>query len=111
MNCCLRLTIKVYKIGFWVYRWIFPYEYNPVPIHHVSASSLPWLFVGIELNNGKIIDKTDEAQQLVDNNVPVNPTTISKDVNIDEVKRYFYLNTMTLKEEEIPANGITINDS
>jgi hypothetical protein len=108
MDCCLRLTIKLYSTGFWIYRFFFPYKYEPVA-NHVSASKLPWLFVGIETYDGNIIDKTEEAQRLVDQNIIISPTTIIDDIH--NVKRCFYLDSTTLKEEEIPAEGITINDS
>lgn len=110
MNCCTRLTIRVYKFGFWVYRKLFPTFYDPIPIQF-SAAKMPWLFVGIELTNGKLLDRTQEAQFLVSNNIPVTPSTLDIAVDKQLVKRYFYLDAVTLKEEEIPAEGITINDS
>lgn len=102
--------MKLYKVGFWVYRWVFPHEYTPI-VKHISQSELPWLFVGIELTNGKIIDKTDEAFDLINKGLPVTPTTININIDLDQIKRCFYLDAATLKEEEIPAEGITINDS
>jgi len=110
MSCCTRLAIQVYKIGFWVYRCMFPVTYAPISTQ-ISASKLPWLFVGIELKDGKILDKTQEAQYLVNHDIPVTPFTIDMSVDKQLVKRYFYLDAVTLKEEEIPTEGITINDS
>lgn len=100
----------MYKVGFWVYRLIFPKSYEPVR-NHISASKLPWLFIGIEMNDGTIIDKTEEAQSLVNSNIIVAPYTIDMDYDKQQAKRYFYLDSETLKEEEIPADGIIINDS
>ena len=110
MNCCARITIQLYRTGFWLYRQFFPAKYEEVPIQK-SISKLPWMFVGIELNDGTILDRTQQANVLANTNIPVSPYNI--DVSIDEqyVKRYFYLDSVTLKEEEIPAEGITINDS
>lgn len=110
MNCCTRLTIRVYRLGFWVYRKLFPTLYAPIPLK-VSASKMPWLFVGIELKDGKLLDRTQEANYLVNHNIPVTPYTLDISVNRELVKRYFYLDAITLKEEEIPAEGITIDDS
>lgn len=84
--------------------------YEPVSVKH-SASKMPWLFVGIELTDGKLLDRTQEAQYLVNHDIPVTPYTLDISVDKQLVKRYFYLDAVTLKEEEIPAEGITINDS
>lgn len=63
------------------------------------------------MTNGSIIDKTEEAQKMVDENISITPYLLGADIDRTQIKRYFYLDSITLKEEEIPANGITINDS
>lgn len=110
MNCCLRLAILAYKFTYRVYKWFYPTVYEKVP-SHVSAAKLPWMFVGVELTDGTILDKTEDAQKLVDGDYPISPLTILAGIDETTVKRCFYLDAETLKEEEIPANGITINDS
>jgi hypothetical protein len=110
MDCCARITIQIYRTGFWLYRKLFPVEYQHVPIKK-SVSKLPWMFVGIELKDGTLLDRTEEANYLAKKDVVVTRDNI--DISIDSrlIKRYFYLDSVTLKEEEIPAEGITINDS
>ena len=100
-RCCFRCKRRIVKyLG-----------YEEVHAHHrISQTNLPWLFVGIELMSGKIIDKTEEAQSLVDVGITITPTTISKDVNVDDVKRYFYLDSVTLNEQEIPPEGLVIRE-
>lgn len=111
MNWCLWVTIQFYKFGIQIYRFFDPPVYEPVSANHISASCLPWLFVGIELKNGDILDKTEEAQSLVDKGFPITPTTISVGVDETLMKRCFYLDAKTLKEQEIPTEGITRHDS
>jgi CO dehydrogenase/acetyl-CoA synthase epsilon subunit len=110
MDCCTRVTIEIYRVGFWLYKKLFPTDYTNIPTK-ISVSRLPWLFVGIELNDGDLLDRTSEATRLVEHGVLVTPYTLDSFVDRDTVKRYFYLDAITLKEEEIPAEGITINDS
>lgn len=111
MNWCLWVTVQFYKLGLRVYRLLDPPVYQSVSTNHISASCLPWLFIGIELTNGDILDKTEEAQSLVDRGFPVTPLTVSMGVDETLMKRCFYLDAKTLKEQEIPAEGIIRNDS
>ncbi len=110
MNCCTRITFWLIKKGFDIYDWFTSYKYEPVS-KHVSAVKLPWLFVGLELESGEIVDRTNHAQHLVESGIIVTRNTISTPIEPQLIRRYFYLDMKTLKEEEIPAEGITINDS
>lgn len=110
MNCCARITIQLYRTGFWLYRKLFPVDYVQEPVQK-SISKLPWMFVGIELNDGTLLDRTHNANFLTTKDIPVTPYNLDTSVDRYRVKRYFYLDAVTLKEEEIPAEGITINDS
>jgi hypothetical protein len=107
MNCCIRLTLWAVQQGFQIYDWLFPQPYQKVP-HRVSAAKLPWLFVGVELVDGTILDKTKHVESLVDTGIPVTPRTVSSSIDPQLIKRCFYLNEKTLNEDEIPADGITI---
>lgn len=110
MNYCRRLTFLVIQTGYDIYDWVTLPKYKPVS-NHISASKLPWLFVGIELKDGEIIDRTVDAQFFADTGIPITPMSINPSIYPHLIKRYFYLDSKTLKEEEIPAEGITINDS
>lgn len=94
-----------------MYDWMFPKVYSPIPQHRISASKLPWLFVGIELDDGTILDKTSHVQDLIDSHIPLTRTNVCMFVDSQIIKRCFYLDEKTLKEEEFPTEGITINDS
>ena len=107
----MRLTFIVFRLGVQVYDWMFPMKYTPISKNHISAAKLPWLFVGIELIDGSLIDKTSHVQYLIDAGIPLTLKNISMSIDFQTVKRCFYLDEKTLKEEEIPAEGITINDS
>jgi hypothetical protein len=107
MNCCLRITFWIVRQGFNIYDWMFSQKYEKVS-NHVSASKLPWLFIGVELHDGTLLDKTVHAQYLVDSGIPVTPRTVCSSIDQQVIKRCFYLDAKTLKEEEIPAEGITI---
>lgn len=111
MDCCLWVTVQLYKVGIRVYRFFVPPVYEEASPLHISASRLPWLFIGIELDDGTVLDRTSEAQRLVDRGFPVTPLTISIGIDETRMKRCFYLDSKTLKEQEIPAEGITRNDS
>ena len=106
----MRLTLWVFRKGFDIYDWIFSQKYEKVSTH-VSAANLPWLFVGVELLDGTLLDKTKHVQFLVDSGIPVTPRTVCSSIDKCQIKRCFYLDAKTLKEEEIPADGIIINDS
>jgi hypothetical protein len=107
----MRMTLMVARMGIELYDWIFQMKYTQVPVHRISASKLPWLFVGVELFDGTIVDKTSHAQLLVDMNITVTRSMICMGTPSQQIKRCFYLCEKTLKEEEIPTEGITINDS
>lgn len=110
MNCCTRVSFLVFKLGIQIYDWMFRKKYIPIPKHRISASKLPWLFVGIELTDGNVLDKTAHVQDLMDSGVQLTVTNICMFVEPRTIKRCFYLDEKTLKEEEIPTEGITIND-
>lgn len=106
MNCCFRTTLWIVRKGYEFYDWMFSQKYEKVNTH-VSAAKLPWLFVGVELHDGILLDKTKHVQYLVDSGIPVTPRTVCSSIDPQLVKRCFYLDEKTLKEEEIPAHGIT----
>jgi hypothetical protein len=113
MNLCIRCTLAVYRVGFACLRFLnklITNEVKEVPVmrNHVTP---PWLWIGIELYDGTIIDRTEEVQNLLDRGFPVTLESIDDSVNVENVKRYFYLDTKTLNEEEFPPEGLLINDT
>ena len=109
MNCCKRITFWFIQKGYDIYDWVTVKKYQPIS-NHISSAKLPWLFVGVELVDGEIIDRTTHTKCLVNFNCPITPQSVSESIHPHLIKRCFYLDSKTLKEEEIPAEGITIND-
>jgi len=107
MNCCVRATFWIIQKGFDIYDLVFSQKYEKVS-NHISPAKLPWLFVGIELADGTLLDKTTHVQYLVDSGIPVTRRTVCSSIDEQGIKRCFYLDSKTLKEEEITAHGITI---
>lgn len=103
----MRVTLWVIRKGYGLYDWMFAEKYEKVKTH-ISAAKLPWLFVGVELLDGTLLDKTTHVQYLVDSGFPVTPRTVCSSIDPQLIKRCFYLDEKTLKEEEIPADGLTI---
>jgi hypothetical protein len=113
MNLCIKVTLSIYRVGFNIFRFVTglfssPIEEQPVMRNHITP---PWLWIGMELNDGTIVDKTEEIQHLLDNGFRINLESIDENINISNVKRYFYLDAKTLNEEEFPPEGLVINDT
>lgn len=106
----MRITVQLYRIGFQLYRLVYPATHNLQQIRG-SDLTLPWLFIGVELSNGDVIDKSDVAKYLLKNNIPITPEALDDSIYPYSVKRYFYLDATTLNEEEISPGGLVINDS
>lgn len=111
-NCFQR----VHNIVFWCrrkYAELFHVEDITVTTHvFVSPSHLPWLWIGAELEDGKIISITEDVNDEVQYGDRVNEDYLVDLTRLFNVKRWLYLNPQTLKEEEIPLEGLLIeNDS
>ena len=111
MSTCLNCFYKVYKVFFWCkrkYQQVFDEEL--VNIHEfVSPSHLPWLWIGAELNDGQIISITEDVNEEVQYGDRVNEDYLVDLTRLFNVKRWLYLHPETLKEEEIPLEGLLIH--
>ena len=113
MSCCYRII----RLIFWVYKTcerIFEGEpsHQPVPKNSVPVSQLPWLWIGAELQNDKIITFTERINEQVEYGDVITHEYLEQVTHTFPVKRWLYLDPKTLREEEIPPEGLTIpNDT
>lgn len=113
MNLCVKVSLTIYRFGFSIFRFVnglFSEQIKEQPVmrNHITP---PWLWIGMELHTGEIIDRTEEIQQLIDQGFPITFESINEDIDDERVKRYFYLDAKTLNEEEFPPEGLVINDT
>ena len=77
---------------------------------YISSSSLPWLWVGAELETGEIVTVTEYLNNEVRYGDRVNEDYLVDVTRIFNAKRWLYLDHQTLKEEEIPLSGLVIGN-
>jgi len=76
----------------------------------VSSSHLPWLWIGVETTSGKIITVTEVVESAVEYRDRITVEFLENLTGIQNAKRWSYLDSKTLKEEEIPTEGLIIED-
>ena len=99
MNC-LFCIIRLYNRIF----------YKRIPKQKISISNLPWLWIGAELNNGKIETITELVNSIIEYDDTITPLFLKELTQFKNVKRWLYLDSTTLNEEEFPAEGLVIKD-
>ncbi len=103
--CCMQCL-------FCCVRWYSRFFYKQVPkqLKKVSASHLPWMWIGVETAEGKIVSLTEIVDPAVEYGDVVTPAFLKTISGIQTAKRWIYLDPKTLKEEEIPTDGLIIQD-
>lgn len=97
MFCCVRLYSRIF--------------YSKLPSKKkVSSSHLPWMWVGVELTDGTIKTLTEIVDTSIEYGDCVTPQFLKTLSGIQDANRWIYLDSKTLKEEEIPADGLIIED-
>ena len=96
--CCIRLINKLF------------YKEAPKRIAKVDPHALPWMWIGAELTNGKILTLTEVVNSSVEYYDNVSPVFLNNLVGIPNVSRWLYLDAKTFKEQEIPTEGLVIED-
>ncbi len=94
--CCIRLYNRLF--------------YTKLPTKKVSSSHLPWLWIGVETEQGKIITLTEIVDSSIEYGDVVSPYFLESLTGIQNAKRWSYLNSKTFREEEIPTEGLVIED-
>jgi hypothetical protein len=112
MDTILNCFNRVYGVFFWCKRkYIEIYgkdEEDTQPF--ISPSHLPWLWIGAELDDGRVISITEDVNEEVRYGDRVNEDYLVDITRLFNVKRWLYLNPETLKEEEIPLEGLVIEN-
>ena len=97
MFCCVRLYNRLF--------------YSKLPTKKkVSSSHLPWLWIGVETTNGNILTLTEIVDSAIECGDTVSPQFLEVLSGVRNAKRWIYLDSKTLKEDEIPADGLIIGD-
>jgi hypothetical protein len=112
MNMILNCFYRTYGLFFWCKRkYIEVFEVDTDDQHvFVSPTHLPWLWIGAELEDGKILSITEDVNDEVRYGDRVNEDYLVDVTRLFNVKRWLYLDPQTLKEEEIPLEGLVIEN-
>lgn len=94
--CCVRLYNRLF--------------YKKLPKQKISTSDLPWLWIGVELTNDKIETITELVNSNVDYGDIITTMFLQELTQLQNVKRWLYLDSTTLNEEEFPTEGLVIKD-
>ena len=111
MNIFVNFCYKAYHALFWCRRkYAMLFEEEPVIEERVSVQDLPWLWIGAELDNNIVTTVTDQINDEVQYGDRVNEDYLVDVTRIFNAKRWLYLDSQTLKEEEIPLSGLVIGN-
>jgi hypothetical protein len=102
--CCMQCMFCLVRL----YNRIF-YEKLPSK-KKISASHLPWMWIGVETESGKIITLTEMLESSIEYGDCITPKFLKAFTGIQDAKRWIYLDSKTFKEEEIPTVGLIIED-
>jgi hypothetical protein len=94
-------------------RWYGKLFYTQIPTDRkISVSNLPWVWIGAETLSGTIISSTELVNASIEYGDCITVQFLEMLTQEKNIKRWFYLDSKTFKEEEIPAEGLIIeNDS
>lgn len=113
MSCCYRIVYWGYRMFFYVSK-IFQSSTIETRVNYnlVHPSKTPWLWIGAEMPDGKIITVTDTVNKYIEYDDVVNSTYLEAVTKIDTATRWLYLDSKSLVEQEFPPDGLVIkNDS
>lgn len=97
MLCCVRLYSRFF--------------YTKLPTKkNVSSSHLPWMWIGAETAGGTILTLTEIVDSTVEYGDCVTPAFLESLTDVQNAKRWIYLDSKTFREEEIPTVGLLIED-
>jgi hypothetical protein len=113
MNCCYRAVYWIYVLGFYCSRFFV----NPadrqkeIKYNSVHPSKAPWLWIGAEMKDGKIVTVTDMLNKYIEYDDVVDIPYLEVATGLKEgVSRWLYLDSKTLNEQEFPPQGLVIKD-
>jgi len=114
MKCCCRCLYWTYRALFCCSRlFINPRIDTRKKYNSIHPSKAPWLWIGAEMANGKIVTVTDKVNSYIEYDDIVDTKYLQTVTDIkDGVSRWIYLDSKTLNEQEFPPEGLIIkNDS
>ena len=113
MDIILNCFNRTYGFLFWCrrkYTKLFDADEVVVTYEFISPSHLPWLWIGAQLEDGQIISVTEDVNEEVKYGDCVNEDYLVDVTRLFNVNRWLYLDPQTLKEEEIPLEGLLIEN-
>ena len=114
MNCCCGCLYWTYRALFCCSRlFIKPKIQNRKKYNSIHPSKTPWLWIGAEMSNGKIVTVTDIVNKHIEYSDVIDKKYLETVTDIkNDVSRWMYLDSKTLNEQEFPPEGLIIkNDS
>lgn len=112
MNCCYRAIYWAYMVGFYCSRFFVNSSERQTPKYNsVNPSKMPWLWIGVETKDKKIVTVTDTVNKYIEYNDVVDIPYLEIATGMKEnVIRWLYLDSKTLNEQEFPPEGLVIKD-
>lgn len=98
---CIYCCVRLYNRFFYT---------QPKLKKQVSSSHLPWMWIGAQLPDGSMKTLTELVDISVEYGDCVTSEFLEAITEIDNAVRWVYLDSKTLKEEEIPTEGLIIED-
>lgn len=109
MNCCYFVLRGFFILKRKFDQYFYVPDKEPVEI---SPIELPWVWIGAEMKSGVILTLTEDINKIVEYGDIVTPRYLEAYTELKNVKRWLYLDMITLVEQEIPTSGLIIrNDS
>lgn len=107
MNCCYILLKGVFILKRKIDQYFNNEEKEKTEI---SRADLPWLWLGAEMKNGVIVTITEDINKVVEYGDLITPHFLQTYTELRNVKRWLYLDSATLIEQEIHPSGLLIRD-
>ena len=99
------MLFRIFKNCLWCSRLAYKSLMNEHP--PVPANKLPWLWIGAELADGKILDMTDTVNKHVRMGDFVDLEYLETQTGYANAT-WLYLDPATIKQEKYPAKGFVI---
>ena len=106
----MLFVVWLYRQVFWCCRRVDNFLFSPVKKEtNVSASSVPWLWVGATFEDGNVVDYTCNINDTLEYGVTVTTEWLEIITGAKNVT-WKYLDPKTLEEKEFPSEGFVIDD-
>jgi hypothetical protein len=100
-----------YRVFFYVSKLFQPsIPETRINYNLVNPSKTPWLWIGAQLSDGKIVTVTDTVNKCIEYDDVIDAAYLESATKLDTVTRWLYLDSKTLNEQEFPPEGLVIQD-